>query len=58
VFLQAYQKGRSWLASNIRAMADPKDPMRADQLEEQAKVVRFQKLKIFKIKNAFSVKLF
>ena len=36
---QAYQHGRSWLASNFRSLADPKDPTRADQLEEQAKLV-------------------
>lgn len=36
---QAYQQGRAWLASNIRQLADPKDPARADHLEEQAKLV-------------------
>ncbi|KAL7075094.1 hypothetical protein ACQ4LE_005906 [Meloidogyne hapla] len=36
---QAYQHGRSWLASNIRSLASPKDTARADQLEEQAKLL-------------------
>nr|CAD2180103.1 unnamed protein product [Meloidogyne enterolobii] len=36
---QAYQHGRSWLAANIRSLASPKDTARADQLEEQAKLL-------------------
>ncbi|KAI6241744.1 hypothetical protein M3Y99_00337300 [Aphelenchoides fujianensis] len=36
---QAYQQSRTWLASNIRSLADPKDTKRADQLEEQAKAL-------------------
>ncbi|KAI3415976.1 hypothetical protein GPALN_005534 [Globodera pallida] len=36
---QAYQQGRTWLAGNIRQLADPKDPARADRLEEQAKLL-------------------
>lgn len=36
---QAYQQGRTWLALNIRSLADAKDPSRADQLEEQAKLL-------------------
>ncbi|KAJ1366921.1 hypothetical protein KIN20_027719 [Parelaphostrongylus tenuis] len=32
---QAYQQGRTWLASNIRSLADPKDGVRADMLEAQ-----------------------
>ena len=38
---QAYQQGRTWLASNIRQLADPKDTNRANELEEQAKFVSF-----------------
>lgn len=33
---KAYQHGRKWLAYNIRNLADSKDTLRADQLEEQA----------------------
>ncbi|KAL3089380.1 hypothetical protein niasHT_030247 [Heterodera trifolii] len=36
---QAYQQGRTWLASNIRQLADPKDAGRADRLEDQAKLL-------------------
>ncbi|KAL3097827.1 hypothetical protein niasHS_000562 [Heterodera schachtii] len=36
---QAYQQGRTWLASNIRQLADPKDAARADRLEDQAKLL-------------------
>lgn len=36
---QAYSQGRAWLGSNIRSLADPKDPSRADQLEKQAQIV-------------------
>uniref|UniRef100_A0A9J2PZX0 Transmembrane protein n=1 Tax=Ascaris lumbricoides TaxID=6252 RepID=A0A9J2PZX0_ASCLU len=32
---QAYQKGRTWLADNIRSWVDPKDPERAEILETQ-----------------------
>uniref|UniRef100_F1KV39 Transmembrane protein n=1 Tax=Ascaris suum TaxID=6253 RepID=F1KV39_ASCSU len=32
---QAYQKGRIWLADNIRSWVDPKDPERAEILETQ-----------------------
>lgn len=39
LLLQAYQQGRTWLASNIRQLADPKDTKRADELEEQAKLI-------------------
>jgi hypothetical protein len=39
LILKAYQHGRSWLAANIRSLANPKDTARADQLEEQAKLV-------------------
>lgn len=34
---KAYQQGRAWLASNIRRLADPKDDVRANELEDQAK---------------------
>ena len=36
---QAYQQGRSWVASNVRSLANPKDNQRADELEEQAMLV-------------------
>uniref|UniRef100_A0A914CRK4 Transmembrane protein 245 n=1 Tax=Acrobeloides nanus TaxID=290746 RepID=A0A914CRK4_9BILA len=36
---QAYQQGRVWLSSNIRSLADPKDGVRADQLEKQAQIL-------------------
>ncbi|CAJ0941982.1 unnamed protein product, partial [Mesorhabditis belari] len=36
---QAYQQGRAWLASNVRSLADPKDTIRADMLEEQIKKI-------------------
>lgn len=36
---EAYQQGRKWLASNVRSLADPKDPYRADELEKQALIV-------------------
>jgi len=36
---KAYQKGKDWLSSNIRSIADPKDPERADQLERQVNIV-------------------
>uniref|UniRef100_A0A915BKH4 Transmembrane protein n=1 Tax=Parascaris univalens TaxID=6257 RepID=A0A915BKH4_PARUN len=32
---QAYQKGRTWLADNIRSWVDPNDPERAEILETQ-----------------------
>ena len=54
--IQAYQQGRSWLASNIRSWADPKDPTRADQLEEQTKLVFYTNIhnKLIVLINFFS----
>ncbi|KAI6176553.1 hypothetical protein M3Y97_00810500 [Aphelenchoides bicaudatus] len=36
---KTYNYSRGWLSSNIRSLADPKDKARADQLEEQAKIL-------------------
>ncbi|CAD5213405.1 unnamed protein product [Bursaphelenchus okinawaensis] len=36
---EGFLQGRLWLASNIRKLADPKDTKRADELEEQAKLI-------------------
>ncbi|PIC38515.1 hypothetical protein B9Z55_010507 [Caenorhabditis nigoni] len=36
---QAYEQGRTWLASNVRSLANAKDTKRADMLEEQVKQV-------------------
>lgn len=36
---QAYKQSREWIGANVRSLADPKDKKRADQLEEQAKIV-------------------
>lgn len=36
---QAYKQSREWVAHNIRSLADSKDKDRADQLEEQAKLL-------------------
>jgi hypothetical protein len=44
---KAYQQGREWLSSNIRSIADPKDPGRADQLEQQVNLVSMRKYQLF-----------
>uniref|UniRef100_A0AC34RE70 AI-2E family transporter n=1 Tax=Panagrolaimus sp. JU765 TaxID=591449 RepID=A0AC34RE70_9BILA len=48
---QAYQQGRTWLASNVRSLADPKDVARADELEEQAKILIDQLYKLWEERN-------
>lgn len=36
---QAYRQSREWIGVNVRQLADSQDQRRADQLEEQAKMV-------------------
>lgn len=48
---QAYQQGRSWLASNVRSLADPKDAVRADMLETQVMKVVDNLYKMWEDRN-------
>ncbi|ETN75976.1 hypothetical protein NECAME_11989 [Necator americanus] len=48
---QAYQQGRAWLASNVRALADPKDTVRADMLEAQVKQIVDNLYKMWEQRN-------
>ncbi|VDP39516.1 unnamed protein product [Heligmosomoides polygyrus] len=47
---QAYQQGREWLASNVRALA-PEDTVRADQLEKQVKQIVDNLYKMWEERN-------
>ncbi|VDL70504.1 unnamed protein product [Nippostrongylus brasiliensis] len=47
---QAYQQGRVWLSSNVRALA-PDDTVRADQLERQVKEIVDKLYKIWEDRN-------
>jgi predicted PurR-regulated permease PerM len=51
---KAYQQGREWLASNIRRLADPKDDVRADELEDQAKFIIDNLYRIWEEKLSFA----
>ncbi|KAE9554300.1 hypothetical protein FO519_002471 [Halicephalobus sp. NKZ332] len=48
---QAYQQGRTWLASNVRSLANPKDGPRADELEDQAMLLIDQFYKLWEERN-------
>ncbi|PAV73925.1 hypothetical protein WR25_07724 [Diploscapter pachys] len=48
---QAYEQGRTWLASNVRALADPKDTKRADMLEQQVKQIVDNLYRIWEERN-------
>ncbi|KJH43089.1 hypothetical protein DICVIV_10910 [Dictyocaulus viviparus] len=51
---KAYQQGRAYLASNIRALADTKDTARADMLEEQVMKVVDNLYKMWEERNSAS----